>query len=370
MQFNDFCAVKKSLWILLFLFSANHLWAKVWTVDNNFGVKADSTSLQGVINVASVGDTIIVMPSLLNYGTINITKKLFIYSQGFSTYIKTDNLDKLPILSTTTINTNVSGLKLAGLIFSERVYINCDSSELFCNDFRGSVYLGNHHNLLQGNLFSKLTFSVMLDIGNSRFNKIFNNYFCVRTQGANYTNANSMIENGDTTNLVKNNLFVELVDGGGGISGGGFQFFKNSSAKIQNNIIWSNVANRSNFQTGNTASVFQKNITYSVYNKPDTLPGVNYNDTMPSFVGGYSSSFLPFYRFNNQLQLASNSIGKGAGTDSQDIGLYGNSYDFDMLGKPSFIPLINDVKVLNAVEEKNNRINVKIKIINDASPFK
>lgn len=307
---------------------------------------------------------------MVNYGTINITKKLFIYSHGFSTHMKTDNKDKLPILSTTTINTNVSGLKLAGLIFSERVYINCDSSEIFCNDFRGSVYLGNHHNLIQGNLFSKPTFSVLLNIGNTQYNKIFNNYFCISTEGANYTNVNAMIENGDTTNLIKNNLFVEVVHGGGGISGGGFQFFKSSSAKIQNNIIWSNVPNRSNFQIGNTASVFQKNITYSVYNKPDTLPGVNFNDTMPLFVGGYNSNFLPFYRFDNLLNLASNSIGKGGGTDAQDIGLYGNSYVFDMLGKPKFIPLIHDVQVQNAVEERNNRIKVKVKIINDASPFR
>ena len=54
--------------------------AKLWTVDNSAFSKADTTSIQAAINIAAAGDSIVIMPSLLSYGSSTLSKKLFIYS--------------------------------------------------------------------------------------------------------------------------------------------------------------------------------------------------------------------------------------------------------------------------------------------------
>lgn len=348
------------LFILLLLPAIGH--ARVWTVDNSAGARADSASLQGVINAASSGDTIILMPSFLGYGSINITKKLLLYSEGFSAHLQNGNPDKLPILSTTTVQSGVSGLVMAGLVFAERLYLNGSTHKMLCNQFRGSVYNSSSQTLFEGNLFSGFTFTEMLELTGSSNNTIQNNYFSIRTGGSNYSNSFAMIKGGDSSNLIRNNLMVEVVEGGGGISGGGIRFFLNTSARVRNNILWSNVSSRSPFQAGNSASLFQNNITYSVANKPDTLPGFNYNDTMPLFEGGFSNSIQPYYRTGNDLRLKSNSPGKNGGTDSTDPGLYGRSFVFSMYGIPAWLAQFAEMTITDPKPKQNQTIKVRIKI--------
>src|SRR5690606_7109340 len=113
--------------------------AKVWTVDNTNSSKADSNYLQGVHNIASTGDTIVVMPSLLNYGAITISKKITIYSHGFASHQITEHKDKMHILSNVTINTGVFGVKLFGLVIFGDVYLNGGNHSLLNNEFVGFV---------------------------------------------------------------------------------------------------------------------------------------------------------------------------------------------------------------------------------------
>ncbi len=335
--------------------------AKTWSVDNTPGSKADSFSLQGIINIASTGDTIVVMPSYLSYSSININKKLFIYSQGFSAHLNNQNPDKRPILSTTTVASGVNGVILAGLIFEERLYFNGSSGKILNNHLRGTVYIQGSSNLIEGNLFTGFTFTSQLELSGSNL-LIQNNYFSIRTGGANYSNGYSMIKGGDTSSIIRNNLMVEVIDGGGGISGGGVGFFQSSSAYIRNNILWSNVNSRRNFQAGNSGSVFQNNITYSANSKVDTLTGFNYNDTMPKFEGGFSNSLLPYYSFGNDLRLKSSSVGKAGGSDNTDPGLYGRAYTYNMFGIPIWLVQFSEFTIVNPKAKANQKIKVKIKL--------
>jgi hypothetical protein len=334
--------------------------AKIWSVDNTPASKADSFSLQGIINIASAGDTIILMPSYASYSSINVNKKLFIYSHGFSAHLKNQNPDKRPILSTTTVASGVNGVVLAGLIFEERLYFNGNSGKILNNHFRGSVYIQGSQNLLEGNLFTGFTFTSQLELSSSNL-LIQNNYFSIRTGGANYSNGYSMIKGGDSSSIIRNNLMVEVIDGGG-ISGGGVGFFQNSSAHIRNNILWSNVNSRRNFQAGNSGSVFQNNITYSANSQVDTLIGFNYNDTMPKFEGGFNNTSLPYYSSSNDLRLKSSSIGKVGGSDNTDPGLYGRAYAYNMFGIPIWLAQFSDYTILNPKVKANQKIKVKIKI--------
>ena len=357
---HQFCKVRNLFLILCVLLPFIGK-AKTWSVDNTFGAKADSFSLQGVINIASAGDTIIVMPSYTSYSSINISKKLFIYSQGFSAHLNNQNPDKRPILSTTTVASGVSGVILAGLIFEERLYFNGSSGKILNNHLRGTVYIQGSNNVIEGNLFTGFTFTSQLELSSSNL-LIQNNYFSLRTEGAYYSNGYSMIKGGDTSSIIRNNLMVEVIDGGGGISGGGVGFFQNSTAYVRNNILWSNVNSRSNFQTGNSGSVFQNNITYSANSKVDTLTGFNYNDTMPKFEGGFNNSLLPYYSFGNDVRLKNSSVGKGGGSDNTDPGLYGRSYTYNMFGIPIWLAQFSEFTIVNPKVKANQKIKVKIKI--------
>ena len=55
--------------------------AKIWTVDNSPGAGSDFKTAATAHAGASKGDTIIFMPSYGSYGSLNITKKLFIYTR-------------------------------------------------------------------------------------------------------------------------------------------------------------------------------------------------------------------------------------------------------------------------------------------------
>ena len=60
----------------------NMLYAKVWRVNNVAGVTADFTNVQDAHDAASPGDTIHLEPSLINYGNLNMSKRLVIISTG------------------------------------------------------------------------------------------------------------------------------------------------------------------------------------------------------------------------------------------------------------------------------------------------
>src|SRR5690606_33418800 len=105
---------------------------------------------------------------------------------------------------------------------------------------------------------------------------------------------------------------------------------------------------------------FKNNITYSVNTKLRNLPGnSNFNDTQILFEGNYSANNLPFYRASNDMRLKDSSVGRFAGTDSTDIGIYGGNYNFSFEGNVPGVAVFDDFEILNPVVKKGGVIKVK-----------
>lgn len=360
----------KKIAILVFILLPGAIFAKIWTVDNMPGSGADSTSLQGLIDKkASAGDTIILMPSNIGYGSLYLTKKLFIYSRGHSN----NNLDKdrAAVVATATFTTagsggsfttsagsTLKGVRLTGgfAISVNNIHIqNCYTSYA-CNINNGS------NNIIEGCVFEQLPYYGFTFYNSSNNNILAHNFFVKHVTSGSWSGASyTFIDEGNSSNLIINNLFVEAASGTATVSQGGFVFLKNSYAKVYNNIFWSNITGRSKFDTLNLGSAFKNNLTYSDKNKPANLPGTNnINDTMPQFEGGYNSSILPVYRTNNDFRLKSTSPGKNKGTDTTDIGLYGGSYNFSIVGNVPGVAIFDDFEVLNPIIKKGGTLRVRI----------
>lgn len=351
-------SLKFSLFFTCILAFAQHADAKIWTVDNTPGAGADSTFLQGVINIASVGDTIIVMPSITAYGNISTSKKLYIYTRGHSS----NNLDKdrRVYIPSVNLTTGSVGFTIKG-ISMDYLYLNSNNITVQNCQVNIGVYVYGNNNVLLGSVFASQNF--FLNIADGAYNNIVSNCFFVNrvTGGAYFGPSNPMITGGNSSNLIKNCMMAEIMNGGS-VSGNGFAFIKDSYAKVYNCLFWSNHPSRSRFDTLNAGSVFKNNLTYSVNTKVAPLPGTgNINDTLPVFDGGYNSSNnLPFFRSNNNMRLSSNSPGKNKGTDSTDVGIYGGGYAFSFEGNVPGVAIFNDFEVMNPVLKKGGILKVKV----------
>lgn len=351
--------LKFSLFFTCILAFAQRADAKIWTVDNTPGSGADSFSIQGVMNIATAGDTIIVMPSITTYSDVTFNKRMVIYTRGHSS----NNLDKdrRVFISSFNMTANGNGSTVKGLIV-DYFYIsgsNITVQNCYVSNF---VNVGGSNNVILGCVFSSQNFS--LNISDGAYNNIVSNcYFVNRVTSGSFSGPGNsgMIYGGNSSNLIKNCMFTEIINGGN-VSGNGFPFFKYSFAKVYNCLLWSNHPSRSRFDTLNAGSVFKNNLTYSANNRPAALPGTgNINDTLPVFEGGYnSSSNLPFFRPGNDMRLSSSSPGKNKGTDSTDIGLYGGGFAFSFEGNVPGVAIFDDFEVMNPVVKKGGILKVKV----------
>lgn len=330
--------------------------ARVWTVDNSPGAGADTTSLPGCIFMAAAGDTIIVMPSYQDYGNITITKKLFIYSRGHSS----NNLDKDKRATITNITISASSTEsvIKGFFIRVGFIILGHNTTISGCSINSESYIDGNNNLIQGNVL--IGINMITFAGNAKNNIIINNFFIVQPTNGFFGNTNFFIINGNSSNLFANNFVAELIFGSAVFNGGGFGFFKNSYIKVYNNILWSNVPSRSEFHRDNFGSVFKNNLTYSVNSNPTDLPGFNYNDTLPQFEGGYTGSTMPAFNLNNKYRLKTGSMGKNGGTDSTDVGFYGQNYNFSLEGNVPGIAIFDDFEVLNPVLKRGGTLKVKV----------
>jgi hypothetical protein len=352
--------------IFLFVLMPVLVSAKIWTVDNTPGAGADSSSLQGLIDrKASAGDTIIVMPSNIGYGSLTLTRKFFIYSRGHSN----NNLDRdraavISSLSFTTSGSNSSaGSTVKGLRITGGFTINVNNIHLQNCYTEGSNYVYQSNALIEGCVFDLGGFNSVFFTTSSNNNILAHNYIQRLVPNGNFITGPSypLIDAGNSSNLFINNFMVELVPGTGSVSGGGCTFFRNSFVKVYNSILWSNVAGRTRFDTLNSGSAFKNNLTYSDKTNPTNISGTgNINDSMPSFEGGYNSSKLPFYSISNDMRLKSGSPGKNRGTDSTDIGLYGGKYNYSIVGNVPGIAVFDDFEVLNPIIKKGGTLRVRI----------
>lgn len=357
--------IKAILCVFVLVLINKQAFSKIITVDNTAGTKAHATTIQFALDsLASAGDTIIVMPSYLSYSGVTINKRVFMYAGGHSNIIiNKDKKALIPNLNITGVNasrSSVMGFEIASLTIQS----NADYNRIISNKINTISFSNSSYNLIQGNVLILLGrfYSYLINITQSNYNIISNNFLQMQEFSNNYGNLNEVafISGGNSSNLVINNNFIECVSGNGNI-GRGILYFKNTRAKIHNNIIWTNVNNRLPIDSLNLGSDFKNNITYSVNSKLKNLPGNNFNDTAVEWEGNYNSTNLPIFRPENLMNLKSTSIGYAQGTDSTQIGVYGQNYNFSFQGNVPGVAIFEDFQVLNPVIKRGEKLKVKVK---------
>lgn len=347
--------------LLLFIFIPCFGFAKIHTVDNTPGNGAMFNTIGAVISAASSGDTIIVMPSTKKYDALYLDKKLYIYSRH--PHGGGVDADRFPYTDRIEFNSGSSGSKVSGFHLNPGgIDIRENNVELSYN-YLVATYVriqGKNNCRIINNVFIETKYhQYSIELGGNN-NIIRNNYFATITGGT-YSGGNScFINGGNSTNIITNNMFSESMTSGATCTDGGFIFFRNSSSKIYNNIMWSNINGRTRFDTLSNGTYFN-NITYASKNKPNKLSGTgNFNDTFPSFETTFSDSKPPYFNGNEDFRLKSGTVGKNAGTDSTDIGLYGGGHLFSLLCKVPGVPIFDQFIVLTPVIKRGGKLKVKL----------
>lgn len=341
-----------SLMLMMFMASVS-LKATVRTVSNSSVYPAQFTSVQAAADASLTGDTLQLMPSSTSYGNLNVSKRLVVLGIGVNNgATTTPDLDcTLGItLQYSLPNANASNSVFQGLIISsmsaavgvsgvvvEHCYFLPSSTSIEPGvNFRIARCTGsstpirmNAGGVLSNSLFSNLTISSVNNISQS--GGLISNCIIVNSSWSSLRNI-----------LITNNIFLNLTRSGS--------------------------INSSN----NQGCVFNNNLTYN-YPQP-LLPSAgnsgsgNLENQQPLFVNvpssaNYYTSTPHYTNFTYNYRLASNSPGKNAGTDGQDLGLYGGQYPWTAnIGFPG-IPQITEMEILNSVAPVNGSLNVRVKAV-------
>jgi hypothetical protein len=333
-----------SLVTISYFAQANYL-----TVDNTPGSIAMYTNLQNALDSASIGDTIFVVNSGINYynfnsnyGDITIKKPVVLLGEG---YRKTDlNVFSKPTIGSITIQTSyspgINQTSLIGLMASSiNGYLNKISNCLILGNVNISNATPNTSLLINYcRIYGQLTIS-----GNSNFNSIVSNSLI----GSSTKNVAIL---SSSYSIFRNNIIF------GGLSAC-------SNLTFQNNIIKTPAIGGSYDFYGTNISLI-KNIS-----EGGNLMNDNYSwdyTLFDTFGGVYDySPNYPENSFKGQFSLSINSITKYIGTDGTEIGLYGGNYpwsknkiDNGNIG----LPIVKKFEIINTNIEKDQPLNVNLKI--------
>jgi len=364
--------------ILLFTacFVCSMSYAGIITVSNNPDSPGQYTNLQTAINVASVGDTILVSGSPSNYGHITINKKLTLFGSGYDpnntfakvTYLQNVTLNRFDAVQSAS-GTKISGFNLDALninrndpdtmkdITVERCLIsNSISFQAFsASDYRNitvqnCVFTGTSTNISFGNYSGVLHFNHIFR------NNIFNGVIRSDIQSdVLFTNL-SLVQ-------FRNNIFTG--------AGTGTILDEVKNAVFENNIFFRKDAG-SNSSDGASAHcnecAFDNNITYQ--SAFDAIPygnnigSGNLLSTDPLLVN-YPVTGAAF-SFSHDYTLMGGSPALLAGTDASDIGITGGAAPFEvaappripqmtsiLIGPPSAVPLNGTLEIQFTAKKQN-----------------
>jgi hypothetical protein len=343
----------KTLFITLIVsFCVFQLNAAVHTVSNDPNQPAQWNDLQMACDSANAGDTIYIQGTATDYctgqptGQIHIKKKLHLigagikpqnnYLYGYESYISSLYLDTVAFIS------GASGTIIEGLRFT--------LSGGGYNGLKDIIIRRNRIYTSWGTGYPSSNLLVVNNIihGNTSFhqatNVIFMNNICL-----------SSIQYCGNTVIVSNNLF--LLNNGGVFSTGV------SGATITNNIFYYSQTTGANYC--NLSNNLGFGLSTTVLNGTNTGSG-NLNAD-PQFMFLYSTTDHS-YNDQNKYVLKSTSLGKNAGTDGTDIGIYGGQYPWPASAIPDFIncitpqvPVVEELIIQNSSVPANGNLNFSIK---------
>ncbi len=298
---------------------------KVWWIDNNTANEADYTDLQAAQDGAAVGDTLYVAGSGTKYGSLTLTKTLYIFCPG---YFLSKNLDNqaIPLSAKTgsiAFSTDSEGSLISG------IYVRSD------------ITISANNVIIRSNLIS----------GNMYFSANVSN--CISTQ--NYISGGISISSNCHNLIFSNNIVSSSTSNTSGIS-----MQSDSSADIQYNVICGGVGIHNSTFFNN---IITENNTFSATNC-DVRSNISEGTQVGTDNGNQSNVdmstvFVDAGSTDGKWQLADGSPAKGAGIDDTDIGMFGGTVPYVLSGIPN-IPRIYFFTAPSVGTEESG-INVHLK---------
>ena len=372
---------KITIGLIAALFLHTTVTATVRTVSNNQTRPAQFSTFAAAQTASVNGDTIYIYGSPFQYSDITVNKRLVIIGAGYNPnnqFGQSTNIANIILFRDTGVN-DASGTVITGVLTGR-----LDISGIMSNNIR----------IFRCRFLSYINMRAGSPVGYADGWIFYNNIF----QGYLYGGGSSRTEQSATNIVFANNIFT----------GNGYLYDFNSNTIIVdhniflgannlyrtfNIIVTNNIFTRTTgtvFYGSNSGPVlctFNNNLSYlTTIADPSTYtPSSDFVNTYTgsgggsNFGGGNIIGQDPLYvsvsNFNDYVatanyRLQASSLGKNAGTDGTDLGIYGGSYPFPVGGPVGSgydtspmppIPQVTELNIQNATVPVNGTLNVNVK---------
>lgn len=363
-----------TLFIGLMLVSIANFAQNVWTVDNRPGTTAQFTTVQAAVAAASDGDYIYIHPSpiVYNNGTVQIDKEVHLRGIGHGPELANGEHATITSIMLFTNNAGVSGSNssFSGLAIDIITDNNFGpiSNVLIQNNRIGFISFSKPFNfIIQGNVFDTVVNFAgainLLTIANANHgNNIITHNLFMRTSSSN-SQINGTISGLIASDTFNNNLMVFDNTSNEKIA------FNNCNNPVVNNNIFLLTSNNTT-STGissinnvnGTPLNYQNCLTFAYGGQTlDALTGSNnLNNTNPQFTD-VGTPENPVFSYTKNYKLATGSPAINAGSDGDDLGIYGQGFLFQMKGYPFDLPYPTQINITNAVVAAGSNLEVTLK---------
>ena len=308
-----------------------NLEAKKWTVSNKSGVDADATTVQGAHDLAAAGDTIYVEGSSVNYGNLNLTKKLYVFGPGYFLGENPETQANISpaYISTLDFSSGSDGSIVTGFHITNSVDINASNVTLKRNKIEGSytvdIESAQTNVLILQNYISYGIYDLIYVSDGCSNIMIHNNYL---EHNSSY---NAIETYGTAVVDIVNNVIYGNMD----VSNSSFtnNIYRTGTLTGSGNVYYNNLCNGSQFPSGNGNQL--------------TV------DMGTVFVGTGSS--------DGQWQLEAGSPALDAGLSGEDCGMYGGPDPYVLSGIPNIPSIYYFTAPTSASESTGLPVHVKVK---------
>ncbi len=353
-----------TLYVGLMLVSVASFAQTTWTVDNRPGTTAQFSSVQAAHDAAQAGDFIYIHPSPNSYGTISIKKKIHLRGIGHGPELANGEhatLASITLSRNATEGTNASGSSMSGLEINNIGDANEFAfTNILIQNNRITGYLNfyqAYNYIIQGNIFSSTSGPFNINFQNSAHanNIISHNIF---NAAFNSSPTSAIFNNLIASDTVSNNLIIMNFNGATNT------FFNNCLNPTMNNnmFVLGTTAVIASITTNNSTINFQNCLTFDYGGGTvATLSGTNnLNNTNPQFLT-IGTPANPGFLYTNNYKLATGSPAINAGSDGDDLGIYGQGFLFQMNGYPFDLPYPTQINITNAIVEAGGTLQVNFK---------
>ena len=343
-----------TLFVLIFsTFMAISAKAATLTVNNANPSPGQYTTIAAAMTAAANGDTLLIQGTVNNYGNVTITKPLTLRGTGWSPIYKQNTYST--VLDGITLAGGLNGVVIEGInfsaFFSGAPHAQYNITIQFCQ-IRDKIdfWHGCHDWLIRNNYFSSTSYNLFASgtTGNSNLIAHYNVFSGTIYYFSNTTNV-----------LIEHNLFISPVNQNI------YAFTGLNNALIcANNIFYGTRASGGTL----TNCSFSNNLTYlQGGTNPMTANGVNGNSV--SYTGADLQNVNPLFTtksaasdgfsISDNYRLQSSSLGKTAGTDGKDLGIYSDVNVFSLTGEPE-TPAVRKFQILNTVTTSGSTLTIKM----------